>query len=47
MYCILQSFNKYILAKQAHEVARCVGVDAQRGDNDMGSSMSPVLVIVL
>lgn len=41
------SCNKYTLAKQAHEVARRVGVDAQWGDNDMGSSMSPVLVIVL
>lgn len=37
----------HILAQQAHEVAGCVWVEAQRRDDDVGGRMSPVLVVIL
>lgn len=37
----------HILAQQAHEVAGCVGVEAERGSDDVGGSMSPFLVVIL
>lgn len=37
----------HILSQQAHEVAGCVWVKAERRDNDVGGCMSPVLVVIL
>lgn len=36
-----------VLGQQAHEVAGCVGVEAERRDDDVGGGVSPVLVVVL
>lgn len=42
LMCVL-----HLLAQQAHEVAGCVGVKAERRDDDVGGSVSPVLVVIL
>lgn len=37
----------YILSQQAHEEAGGVGIEAEGRDDDVGSSVSPVLVVIL
>ena len=46
--CVITYLStEHILGQQAHEVAGGVGVEAERRDEDVSGSVSPVLVVIL